>query len=310
MPLVTTRHAAQLGMCLLSLSLFCAAPTAAVLSAAAPDTAQATVVSAFNLLRQQPEDPTAVLQKLAQADVVYLGETHDRLADHQAQLAIVQALHQLRPKLAIGMEMFQRPYQAVLNQYLMGGLTEAALQDQSQYQKRWGYSWDFYAPILRFAKAKGLPVVALNTPTEVTRKTSRSGLESLTLVERRFIPPRSTIVLGPDSYRDRLQKIYAESYHGKSVSGSFERFFQAQVLWDETMADRIAYTLQKQPETLVVVLVGQGHVIYGDGIPVRVSRRMQATRSQPLKQITLLLNTDVTERQSDRPIADYLWHSR
>ena len=149
-------------------------------------------------------------------------------------------------------------------------------------------------------------MVALNTPTEVTRKTSRSGLESLTLVERRFIPPRSTIVLGSDSYRDRLQQIYAEIHHGESMSGSFERFFQAQVLWDETMADRIAYTLQKQPGTLVVVLVGQGHVIYGDGIPVRVSRRMQATRSQPLKQITLLLTTEVPEMQSDRQIADYL----
>lgn len=310
MPLVPTRQVAQFGLCLLSLSLFCAVPTAVVLAAAAPDTAKATVVSAFNLLRQQPEDPTAVLQKLAQADVVYLGETHDRLADHQAQLAIVQALHQLRPKLAIGMEMFQRPYQAVLDQYLMGGLTEAALQDQTQYQKRWGYSWEFYAPMLRFAKANGLPVVALNTPTEATRKTSRSGLKSLTLVERQFIPPRSTIVLGPDSYRDRLQKIYAESHHGASMSGSFERFFQAQVIWDETMADRIAYTLQKHPETLVVVLVGQGHVIYGDGIPVRVSRRMQATRPQLLKQITLLLNTDMSELQSDRPIADYLWHSQ
>ena len=310
MPLVITRQAAQFGMCLLSLSLFCAMPAAAVLSAAAPDTAKATVVSAFNLLRQQPEDPTAVLQKLAQADVVYLGETHDRLADHQAQLAIIQALHQLRPKLAIGMEMFQRPYQAVLDRYLMGGLTEAALQDQSQYQKRWGYSWEFYAPILRFAKVNGLPVVALNTPTEVTRKTSRSGLESLTLVERRFIPPRSTIVLGPDSYRDRLQRIYAEIHHGNSVSGSFERFFQAQALWDETMADRIAYTLQKQPETLVVVLVGQGHIIYGDGIPVRVARRMHARRSPPLKQITLLLNNDTPETKDDRQIADYLWHSR
>lgn len=310
MPLVATRQAARFGMCLLSPLLFCATPTAAVLPATAPDTAKAAVVSAFNLSRQQPENPTAVLQKLAQANVVYLGETHDRLADHQAQLAIVQALHQLRPKLAIGMEMFQRPYQAVLDRYLMGGLTEAALQNQSQYQKRWGYSWDFYAPILRFAKANALPVVALNTPTEATRKTSRSGLESLTLAERRFIPPRSSIVLGPDSYRDRLQQIYAESHHGMSVSGTFERFFQAQVLWDETMADRIAYTLQKQPETLVIVLVGQGHVIYGDGIPVRVSRRMQATRSQPLKQITLLLNNDMPEVQSDCQIADYLWHSR
>lgn len=305
MTLTTIRRTAHLGMWL-SLFLFCAAPIVAALPAAELDAAVA--VSAFNLPQQQREDPTAVLQKLAQVDVVYLGETHDRLADHQAQLAIIQALYRLRPKLAVGMEMFQRPYQSVLNRYLTGDLTEAALQDQSQYQKRWGGSWEFYAPVLRFAKANALSVIALNTPTEVTRKTSRKGLDSLTLVDRRFIPPRSAIVLGSDSYRDRLQQIYAESHHGKS--GSFERFFQAQVLWDETMADRIAYTLQKQPGTLVVVLVGQGHITYGDGIPVRVARRIQATRSQPLQQVSLLLNADASETQGDSQIADYLWQSQ
>lgn len=201
--------------------------------------------------------------------------------------------------------MFQRPYQSVLNRYLTGALTEAVLQDQSQYQKRWGNSWEFYAPILRFAKANGLPVIALNTPTEVTRKVSRSGLESLTWADRRFIPSRSTIVLGSNSYRDRLQQSYAEMHHG---NGSFERFFEAQVLWDETMADRIAETLQ-QPGTLVVVLVGQGHITYGDGIPARVYRRMQAARSQPLQQFSLLLSAD-SETRGDRQIADYLWQSR
>ena len=278
------------------------------LSLAALDTGKAATVSAFNLPQQEHEDPTVVLSKLAQADVVYLGETHDRLADHQAQLAIIQAVYRLRPKLAIGMEMFQRPYQSVLNRYLAGALTEAALLDQSQYQKRWGVSWAFYAPVLRFAKANALPVIALNTPTEVTRKTSRNGLENLTLADRQFIPPRSTILLGPDAYRDRLQQLYAESHHGRS--GSFEHFFQAQVLWDETMADRIADALQRQPETLVIVLVGQGHIMYGDGIPARVARRLQVRRSRPYKQISLLLNADTPEIRGDRAIADYLWQSQ
>ncbi|PSB35586.1 ChaN family lipoprotein [Stenomitos frigidus] len=271
------------------------------------DASRDVAAVAFNLRLQQREASAFVLRKLAQADVVYLGETHDRPADHQAQLEIIQALQQLRPELAIGMEMFQRPYQSVLNRYLAGALTEAELQTQSQYQNRWGYPWDFYAPILRFAQSHQLPVIALNTPTEITRKTARTGLKSLTLTERRFIPPPSAVVLGPQVYRDRLQKIYG-AHDG---SASLEQFFQAQVLWDETMAERIAQTLQQQPKRLVVVLVGQGHLLYGDGIPARVARRVQATRSRaPFTQISLLFNVEAPEIRRDRQIADYIWSSQ
>lgn len=287
--------------------LVCAVP----MSAASADPGGTLTGSAFDLVYRQPEPITSLLPKLAKADVIYLGETHDRPADHQAQLEIIQALHRLRPRLAIGMEMFQRPYQSVLDRYLNGALTETELQDRTQYAKRWGYNWDFYAPILRFAQANKLPVIALNTPTEVTRKTARTGLESLTRAEKRFIPPLSAIVLGPDAYRERLQKNYAESHHGQGVSINVQRFFEAQVLWDETMAERIAQTLQQQPQTLVVVLVGQGHLLYGEGIPVRVARRMQGVRTRPsFTQVSLLLNDQEADNLSDRPIADYIWHNR
>lgn len=249
----------------------------------------------------QPLDSLAVLKQLAQANVVYLGETHDRPADHAAQLAILQALRQERPKLVIGMEMFQRPYQAAIEAYLAGKLSETELQNQTQYAQRWGFEWEFYAPILRFAKDNKIPVIALNTPSEVTRKVARTGLTSLTAVERRYIPPPREIVVGPAKYRDRIRQIYNEAHQGKGNSQGFDRFFQAQVLWDETMADRIAQHLRQQPESLVVVLVGQGHLLYGDGIPDRVKRRLPK-----LTQYSVLLNPAAEVRQA-REIADYFW---
>jgi uncharacterized iron-regulated protein len=260
----------------------------------------------FSIVRpgtSQSLNVESVLKEIASADVVYLGETHDRPEDHQAQLTIIQSLHRLNPQLVIGMEMFQRPYQPVLDRYLAGKITEAELIEQSQYPKRWGFSWEFYAPIVRFARDRGLPVIALNTPTEVTRKVARSGLESLTLAEKRFIPPISAIALGPASYRQRLRQIYDDIHHGKTSQANFERFFQAQVLWDETMAERIARSLQQEPKRLVVVLVGQGHVIYGEGIPSRVARRVPK-----VSQVSILLNpSEEFQSQQDKAIADYFW---
>jgi uncharacterized iron-regulated protein len=283
--------------CSLGLLLLYTSPTYAktiALSNAAP---QISISSPT----QKALDPKTVLQQLAQSNVVYLGETHDSAADHQAQLDIIQALHQKNPRIAIAMEMFQRPYQSVIDRYLAGEITETQLKQLTEYEKRWGFSWDFYAPILRFAKSNKIPVVALNTPTEVTRKVSRQGLNSLTSNERGLIPPVSEIRLDSERYRERIRQIYDEMHHGKGNSDRFEKFFLAQVLWDETMAEGVSKLLQETRDRQVIVLTGKGHVVYGDGIPSRVTRRIGNVR-----QLIVLLNPS-PELQKEPEIADFFW---
>jgi len=259
-------------------------------------------------LLQQNYTPRQVDRELAQANVVYLGESHDRAADHKAQLEILQALHQGHPKIAIAMEMFQRPYQGVLDRYLAGQLSEEELVEQSQYNQRWGFPWEYYAPILRFAKANQLPVLALNTPTEVTRKVALEGLESLTPAERRYIPPFSEIRTDNAEYRQLMLSTFKQHQAaGNGSSADFERFFLAQVLWDETMAERIAQFLQANPDYQVVVLAGQGHIVYGYGIPSCVARRLN---NQHLVQRSVLLNpSEETQSSTDKPVADFSWNT-
>jgi uncharacterized iron-regulated protein len=251
---------------------------------------------AFNSYQQQ------ILQALSNQTVIYLGETHDQAADHQAQLEIIQALHRQNPNLAIAFEMFQHPYQKALDSYLSGNLTEAELKAKTEYEKRWGYPWEFYAPILRFAKEKQLPAIALNAPSEITRKVARQGLQALTLRDRQMIPPISELRMEPDSYRDRIRQIYDGFHHRKGNSAQFENFFLAQIIWDETMADRISQFIRKNPKTQVVVLAGQGHVVYGEGIPSRVARRIKT-----VKQSIVLLNP--AEELLNPPAGDYFWRS-
>lgn len=254
----------------------------------------------------QQYQPEQVLQELVQADVVYLGETHDNPKDHQAQLEIIQKLHQRHPKIAIGMEMFQRPYQGVLDRYLAGQLNEQELLEQSEYKQRWGFPWEYYAPLLRFAKEKQLPVLALNTPTEVTRQVAREGLESLTPEQRQFIPPFSEIRTDNAEYRQLILSAFQQHQQtGHGSSADFERFFLAQVLWDETMAEKIAQFLKANQDYQVVVLVGQGHIVYGYGVPSRVARHL---KDQQLVQRSVLFNPpEDGPAIDDKPIADFVW---
>ena len=266
--------------------------------------------------RQTVNAQQAVVDALAQAKVVYLGETHDHAADHQGQLQIIQALYQQNQHrqnrgMAIALEMFQRPYQPLLDQYLAGKITELELQQQSEYDQRWGFPWEYYAPILRFAKAHQLPLIALNVPTEITRKVAREGLESLTDSDRQWIPSESEIRTDNAAYRQMLQAVYEEIHQGQGGTSNFDRFFLAQVLWDETMAQVVANFLQVQPNHQVIVLAGDGHLVYGYGIPSRVARRIEG-----IVQRSVIVNPDeemelegVISPTHPQGIADYFWLS-
>lgn len=265
--------------------------------------------SAQNLsghLAQQTLTRQEVQQHLAPANVVYLGETHDSPEDHLAQLQIIQELHRLNPKIAIAMEMFQRPYQGALDDYLAGNIAEAQLVAATEYERRWGFPWDLYAPILRFAKENRLPVLALNTPSEVTRQVSRAGLESLTPEQRQHIPPISEIRTGSAEYRQMaLESFQMHQRAGYGSSADSERFFLAQVLWDETMAEKIAQFLAANPDYQVVALAGQAHIVCGYGIPSRVARRMNSANF--LQRLVLLNPDPELSCRTDKPVADFFW---
>lgn len=267
---------------------------------------QAMAEPTGNLRSQQTYSSQEILRLLASAKVVYLGETHDSLKDHQAQLKIIRELHRQNRKVAIALEMFQRPFQGAIDQYLAGNITEAQLVEQTEYHQRWGFPWEYYAPILRFAKENQLPILALNAPAEVTRKVAREGLESLTTEERKHIPPASEIRTDNAEYRQMLLAIYQQhASGGLGSSAGFDRFFLAQNLWDETMAETIAQFITDSPDYQVVVLAGKGHIVYDYGIPSRVARRLSMRKL--IQRSVLFFSATDSSLPTDPRIADFIW---
>ncbi|MEC4853033.1 MAG: ChaN family lipoprotein, partial [Jaaginema sp. PMC 1079.18] len=246
------------------------------------------------------DESADLLEHLKTANIIYLAESHDNEAAHQAQLAIIQQLQREDRPVAIALEMFQRPFQPVLDRYLQREITEDQLRQQSEYDRRWGFDWEYYAPILRYAQTHQIPLIAANTPTEISRKVAQGGLESLSEGDFRYIPPADEIEMGPEAYREYLQQIYsAHGSHGNSQN--FDRFMLAQVLWDETMAEAIAQFWQANPDTQIIVLAGKGHIMYDYGIPSRVERRLADAE---FSQISVWLGEFAPNLD---PPADYAW---
>lgn len=273
-----------------------------IVSAGGPDQPDGEIPQTQQAIAQDKSQSNQdVLPILQQADVIYLGETHTDVADHVAQLDIITEMHQARGDIAIGLEMFQRPFQSVLDQYIAGELTEAELIEQSEYETRWGFDWELYAPIIRYAQTNQIPLIALNTPREITKKVARQGLASLEGDDLQYIPPVDEIDTTDENYQAMVAQVFGH-HGGHGHSGpSFENFFAAQVLWDETMAESVANYVIDSPDTQVIVLAGEGHIVFDFGIPSRVERRL----GDELVAYSVLLNpTSITPE-----LADFFWMS-
>ena len=94
------------------------------------------------------------------------------------------------------------------------------------------------------------------------------------------------------------------TYFGESVADMppawLDRMYQAQCVWEETMAENIARDLKGNPGKMVV-FTGNSHIVNRFGIPERVLRRIQ------VKTATVVLYP-LTERSIlFKNMADYVW---
>jgi uncharacterized iron-regulated protein len=210
--------------------------------------------------------------QLATKRVVFVGETHDRYDHHLNQLEIIRRLHQLDPSLAIGVEYFQQAFQPQVDDYIAGRTTEREFLRATQYYQGWGYDYRLYAPIFRFAREQRIPVRALNVPSDLASAVAKVGIVGLSGQQRAHLPRE----IGPadEAYRSRLHKAFQE--HKSVKSDAFDHFVEAQLVWDEGMAESAAAYLIANPGRRMVILAGSGHVAFGDGIPKRLERRTNA----------------------------------
>ncbi|MEA1932881.1 MAG: ChaN family lipoprotein [Thermodesulfobacteriota bacterium] len=241
-----------------------------------------------------------IVEKLSNSRVIYVGETHTRYEDHLLQLRIIRALYNRDPRLAVGMEMFSRATQKALDDYVAHRTDEREFLKESGYFEQWSFDYRNYRDIINFARLHRLPIIALNLEKDTVGKVfKQGGISALTPEEKESIPIDRD--LGIPGYAKRISSVFRMHTPPAGQKYEFRDFFQAQALWDETMAESTADFLSANPDLRMVVLAGRGHVVKDSGIPARVARRL------PGKQ-TVVLNTDAGG-SIDSGRADFLFFS-
>ncbi|HBR99341.1 MAG TPA: iron-regulated protein [Gammaproteobacteria bacterium] len=201
-----------------------------------------------------------------------IGEHRDRLADHVLQLEIIRYLHALNPSLAIGVTCFEQPFQSVLDDYIAQHITEQQLLADAEYFSRWGRDYRLYAPILRYARAHALPLVALSVPSDMHRAVATAGIASLSEDDRGSVPDEMDDDV--PGYRERVLSDLAAD--GPMMPQDATFLLAAEMLSDESMAHRAAAYLREHPARQMVMLADVSRLAYRSGVPVRLEQRISS----------------------------------
>ena len=216
-----------------------------------------------------------MIDDLAAADVVFVGEQHDSANTHRLELALLQGLASRRGNVVLSLEMFERDVQEPLEHFLMGHTPEDEFLKDARPWPR--YKTD-YKPLVDFAIARDWPVVAANVPRSIASEVSKGGLDVLkgkSETDRRLFAKELQCPTD-DEYFKRFGEAMADHAAGTPT------FYYAQCLKDETMAESIAeaYTAAaaggKRP--LVVHINGAFHSDFGQGTAARLRRRLPDKR--------------------------------
>jgi uncharacterized iron-regulated protein len=205
-------------------------------------------------------------------EVVLLGEIHTSAADHAWQLATVERLARRGRPLALGLEMVPAARQESLSRFASGQLDEAAFLAAVDWPAIWGHDPELYLPLLRWARRQGVPLLALNVEPSVVRRVRRDGLAAVPPAEREGI---GTPVPAGAAYRERLRVAWQahrplSDRPGPQDDADVERFIASQLLRDRGMAERLVAARRRDPDRLVVVLLGRGHWEEEDGVPAQL----------------------------------------
>ncbi len=193
-----------------------------------------------------------LVDELPRIDVLFFGEEHNDSVAHVLQHDLLRAMDERYEGVALSMEMFVSDDQLVLDEYLSDLITERNLEKDAVL---WGNYKD-YRPMVEYAKAHQLPVLAANAPSRYTNRVTRQGLESLNLLDK-----GAKSLLAPLPI-DTLTGAYYDKFTG--LMGGHEgmgnlKIYQSQNLWDATMAFRISKLAKKRSIKKILHLNGRFH---------------------------------------------------
>lgn len=205
--------------------------------------------------------PDALVERLAVARFVLLGEKHDNPDHHRLQAWVVQRLASAGRRPVVVMEMLDSSQQAALARHLRERPDDAqGLGAAVGFEAGWG-PWSLYRPIAEAALAAHLPLAAGNlSAAELRRASAPPGSDGNEALRRGLGLDRAY----PEAARAELARLIAEGHCGHVPASALPAMIEAQRARDGALARSLAGA----DERGAVLIAGTGHTRRDLGVPL------------------------------------------
>ena len=252
-------------------------------------------------------DRESLVEHLARADFVLLGERHDNPDHHLLQAEVLRSLIAVGRRPAVGFEMLGLDDAGAVANHLAATPNDAAGLGQAvNWNKRGWPDWAMYQPIAEAALQAKLRIVVTNLPLATARKMTRDGLAAL--------DPSMVRELGldrppPEPVFAKMAADIRDAHCGYAPEEIVKPMVDVQRARDAQMAESLI--AGADPDGAVLV-AGAGHVRNDYGIPIYL--RAKAPDKSVISIAFVEVDKQKTESQSyaltypdGRLPFDYVW---
>ena len=240
-------------------------------------------------------DSSLTLPSIAkQHQVVFCGEVHSRPPIIQLQQRLLQVMLQelsspqtndknndkdKQRKVHVVMEHFSLDMQEWLQAYQQGTLSFSELLEKYQTEGHEGHELRPYHPLLHTCLVNNQQCVlqAGFLPRPLSRLLVKEGVDA---VRKELASKKNSFWLPPEldlKGSEFHYNVFESLITGRPLSSidqpptdQFRKIFPAQILKDVSMAHTISTILEKHPDDRILVIAGNGHLLYYCGVPERV----------------------------------------
>jgi uncharacterized iron-regulated protein len=240
-----------------------------------------------------------IVAALDGADVLFVGETHDDAVAHALEAELLRRTDERYSQgsgrartVALSLEMFERDVQTVLDEYLAGLISERHFLLSG---RPWNNYETDYRPLVEYARAHHLPVIAANAPARYVSRVSAQGADSLASLSkeaRGWLPPLpfppasaayaakfNLFMSGGPSHAPTPAASTQTPQQSQANPHGGAHLLEAQTLRDASMAYAVSEFLKRGHAPLVVQVNGTFHSEERMGVPEQLAHYRRKARS-------------------------------
>lgn len=261
----------------------------------------------ISLPNQQPIAKDELINKVINADVIYLGERHDNMFHHALQLEFINLIMKKGAIPAIGFEVFSVDQTSILLSYIdmknmshmQTGLSSADdwLQNKLQLNSKNNKTWKYYGGLVKHAFNNDLTIFGIDLNKTLRHRITKLGISKLSAVEKLLLQPASVI---DDNYRQYMHQQFKKGHCGWGETSHLDRLYDNWNARNSMMAHSLNEMAKSHNKGPVIVILGAGHTQYNRGVIDSLTRL-----NPELNQVNLTFTAVVDDIKQATPYQKY-----